>query len=302
VSPKRRKKTASGAARVHRDARGKAHLLVVARDPGGGPDRVALARPLFEAEWQNQVAAAAAATAHAMLTVGRTPEQAAALGRNAMAGTSKIVDGALAQAPERPPACRAGCAHCCHQPVGVTPPEVLAIVAHLQAIRAPAALEATTARMREADDRTRGVPTADRLSAEFPCPFLEDARCTIYEVRPLSCRGANSLDAAACERPLRDPAARAAFAVGTLAVPCYLEPIRAFHAVTAGMQLAAHELHGLAMLPLELTAAMRIALDDPDAVARAWLAGDDPFAPARGGDNTADPRLRALAGTREPAS
>ena len=67
--------------------------------------------------------------------------------------------------------------------------------------------------------------------------------------------------------------------------------------MTAGVQLAAHELHGLGMLPLDLTAAARIALDHPDAVARAWLAGEDPFAPARGADNTADPRLRALAGT-----
>ena len=278
------------------------HLLVVERDPRGGPDRVALARPLFEAGWQNQVAAAAAATAHAILNEGHTVERAVALGRNAMAGTSKIVDGLLAQAAERPPACRAGCAHCCHQPVGVTPPEVLAITDHLRSTRTPAELDATLLRVRAADDRTRGMPAADRLSAEFPCPFLEDARCTIYEVRPLSCRGVERVGAAACERPLRDPEARAAFADGTLAVPCYLEPIRAFHAVTAGLQLAAHELHGLQMLPLELTAAARIALDDPDAVARAWLAGEDPFTPARGGDNTADPRLRALAGTIvEPA-
>jgi hypothetical protein len=63
------------------------------------------------------------------------------------------------------------------------------------------------------------------------------------------------------------------------------------------MQLAVHELHGLAMLPLELTAAMRVALDDPEAVPRRWLAGEDPFAAARGGDTTADPRIRELAGT-----
>jgi hypothetical protein len=269
----------------------------VGRDPHGGADRVALARPLFITGWQNEVAAAAAATAHALLAGGPTLERTVALARNAMAGTSKIADGVLAQSPDRPPACRAGCAHCCYQTVGVTPPEVFAIADHLQRTRRAAALESTVERIRAADDRTRGMAAADRLSADFPCPFLEEARCTIYEARPLSCRGANSLDDAACERPLRDPEARAAFIAGTLAVPCYLEPIRAFHAVTAGMQLAVHELHGLAMLPLELTAAMRIALDDPEAVSRSWLAGEDPFEAARGGDTTADPRIRELAGT-----
>jgi hypothetical protein len=140
------------------------------------------------------------------------------------------------------------------------------------------------------------MAAADRLSPDHPCPFLEDARCSIYEVRPLSCRGTNSMDASACERNLRDAEARAAFVAGAASVPCYLEPFRAFHAVTAGLQLALDELHGLEVLPLELTAATRILADDPEGVAEQWLGGKDPFAAARGGDNTADPRHRQLSG------
>ena len=154
-----------------------------------------------------------------MLGEGHTLEQAVALGRNAMAGTSKIADGALAQSPDRPPACRSGCAHCCHQAVGVTPPEVFAIHEHLRATRAPAELAAVVRRIRAADDRTRGMTSAERLSPDLPCPFLVDERCSIYEVRPLACRGTNSLDAAACERTLRDPAARAAFLAGEVSIP-----------------------------------------------------------------------------------
>src|SRR6185369_14295022 len=247
---------------TRRDARGRTHLLLVERDAQGRTLRLGLARPLFHERWQNDVALGAASTADALLTEARTAAQAATLGRSAMAATSRIAEGALAQSPDRPPACRPGCAHCCHQAVGVTPPEVLAIHDHLRATRSPAALEATARRIREADDRTRGMPSAERLSPDLPCPFLEEARCTIYEVRPLSCRGANSLDAAACERPLRDPEARAAYLAGTAAVPCYLEPIRAFHAVTASLQLALAELHGLKTFPLDLAAAMRILLDD----------------------------------------
>jgi len=282
---------------VDRDAAGRAHL-VVHRDGRGRADRLALSRPLFNDQWQNDVAIAAASTADAFLTAGRTPEKAIALGRNAMAGTSKIVDGALAISPDRPLACRAGCAHCCHQAVGVSPPEVFAIYDHLRATRTPGKLEVTVGRIRDADDRTRGMTSAERISPDLPCPFLEEDRCSIYEVRPLPCRGTNSLDAAVCERALREPEARAAFLAGALSIPCFVEPIRAFHAVAAGMQLGLSELHGLQMLPLELTAAMRILVDAPEIVPQRWLAGEDPFEAARGGDNTNDAWIGELSGRR----
>lgn len=294
---KRVKKHREGSAAVRRDGRGRTHL-VIRRDASGREVGLALAAPLFEETWQNEVALGAAASAHARLADGHTFDNAAAIGRDAMAGTSTIADGALARAPERPPACRAGCAHCCHQAVGVTPPEVFAIYDHLRETRTPRDLEAVLARVRAADDRTRGMPAAERISADLPCPFLRDERCSIYEVRPLSCRGTNSLDAAACERNLRDPAAHAEFVAGRASVPCYIEPIRAFHAVTAGVQLALDELHGLEAQPLELTAAVRLVADDPDGVAMQWLGGKHPFAPARGGDNTDDPNIGPLSGRR----
>lgn len=253
-------------------------------------------RPVFEEEWQNDVALASAGSAHALLSEGRTPDKAVELARSAMAGASKLIDGFLALAPERAPACRAGCAHCCHQAVGVSAPEVLAIHDHLRSTRAPAELASLAARIRDADDRTRGMTAAERLSPELACPFLEREQCSIYEARPLACRGKYSLDAEACARTLRDAEARAAYLAGTLLVPSYLEPLRAFHAVTAGMELSLHELHGLRMSPLELTAAMRVLLDEPETVTRRWLAGEDPFEAARGGDGTDDPRLRALSG------
>jgi hypothetical protein len=282
---------------VRRDEQGRAHL-VIQRDGDGRTVGLTLSRPVFDDAWQNDVAVATAATAHGLLRDGHTLAQAVALGRSAMAGTSKIAEGALAQSPERPPACGAGCAHCCHQAVGVTPPEVFAIYDHLRATRPADALAAVVARIRDADDRTRGMTSAERLSPDLPCPFLDDARCSIYEVRPLSCRGTNSLDAIACERSLRDPDARAALLAGSAGVPCYVEPFRAVHAVTAGLQLALDELHGLEAQPLELTAAMRILADDPDGVPAQWLGGKNPFAAARGGDNSDDPRIRALSGRR----
>jgi hypothetical protein len=307
VSEKRRKRekrlTRKKAARlgapalVERDAAGRTHL-VVTRDAAGRVARLALSRPLFDDAWQNELAVAAASTTHGLLSRGETLENAVELARNAMAATSKIAEGMLARETEQKLACHDGCAHCCYQAVGVSAPEALAIYAHLQRTRSPEELDATLLRVRETDDRTRGMPPAQRLSPDLPCPFLEQERCSIYEVRPLACRGKNSLDAAACERTLRDPEARAELLAGKLGVPCFLEPIRTFHAVAAGVQLALSELHGLGAEPLELTAAVRLIADDAEAVARAYLAGEDPFAAARGGDNSGDDRIRDLSGRR----
>jgi hypothetical protein len=271
---------------------------VIHRDARGTMQGLSLSEPLFNDQWQNEVAVAAAGTAHAFLAEAHTLDRAVALGRNAMAATSKLAEGALAQATDRAPACQAGCAHCCYQAVGVSAPEVFAIHEHLRATRTPDELAAVVARIRAADDRTRGMTSAERLSPDNPCPFLIDERCSIYEVRPLACRGTNSLDATACERALRVPDARADFLAGKLTIPCFLEPIRAFHAIAAGVQLALDELHGLEVLPLELTAAMRIMVDDPETTPQRWLGGHNPFDAARGGDATDDPRIRNLSGKR----
>jgi hypothetical protein len=294
VSKKGRKKDAPA---VRRDEQGRAHL-VIERDDFGQATGLGLSEAVFEEQWQNDVLVASAGAAHAMLGEAYTLAQAAAIGRTAMTATSKIVDVALAQAGNRPVACRAGCSHCCHQTVGVTAPEVFALYEHLRTTRDDDALAAVADRVRAMDDRTRGLPPAERVTPELPCVFLVDDRCSVYEARPLSCRGTNSLDAAACERNLRDPVAHAAFVAGEASVPCYIEPIHAFHAVTAGLQLALDQLHGLEVVPLELTAAMRIMLDAPGEVSQQWLGGKDPFAAARGGDNSDDPHLVALSGRK----
>lgn len=293
-----RKASAQRTALVQRDVHGRPHLLV-RQDERGAVVALGLSAPLFEERWQNDVALAAATTANSLMTPGHTRENAVALGKNAMAGTSTIAEGALSRAVDgQHPACHSGCAHCCYQAVGVSVPEVLAIHEHLLATRSSAELELLTQKLRKLDDVTRGMTPAARFSPELPCPFLEQQRCTIYEVRPLACRGTNSLDAAACEQNLHDAGTRARFLSGALSVPCFLEPIRAFHAVAAGVQLALGELHGLEVAPLDLTAAMRVLFDDPAAVTEAWLDGQAPFEAAHGADTTLDPLIRKMSGRR----
>lgn len=263
----------------------------------GVPSRVALARPIFRDQWQNDVATAAANTAYGLLHEEVTLQKAVELAHAAMAGTSKIAEGVLQLSKGQSVACHAGCAHCCYQAVGVVAPEALAIYEHLQRTLSPEKFEIVAERVRQADDRTRELSAAQRLSPDLPCPFLEEQQCTIYEVRPLACRGKNSLDAVACERTLRDPEARAQFLAGKLPVPSFLEPIRAFHAVSAGVQLALHELLQLNAEPLELTAALRILIDAPAQVTTQWLDGQNSFHAARGGDISDNPLIHELNGT-----
>ncbi len=295
AKPSPRKRARPKASPVRRDAAGKAHL-VVHRDERGRALGVKLAKPYFEESWQDDVAAAAANTAIGLLAKGRTLDDAVALGRRAMEATSTLVDGMFLLAADAPPACRAGCSHCCHQAVGVSAPEVFAIFDELSKTRTPRELAAVIERIRRADDKTRGMSSGERWSPDNPCPFLENGSCSIYDVRPLACRGKNSLDAKACEASLHEPAARTAYLAGTFSLPSYLEPMRAFHAVAQGVDLALSELFGLMVAPLELTWAMRILVDEPEKVPDAWLRGEDPFEAARGADATRDPGIGELSG------
>lgn len=95
-------------------------------------------------------------------------------------------------------ACRRGCDHCCHLPVGVTYGEVLRLLAAVE--RLPPLPEHVAAEAR----RTAAMPW--RALVAQPCPLLADGACTVHAARPLACRALASSDADACARALRGPA------------------------------------------------------------------------------------------------
>jgi hypothetical protein len=210
----------------------------------------------------------------------------------------------LARAPAGTVACQSGCDHCCYQSVGVTPPEALAIWRHVLETTSEEELDALRVRLRAFRDRTRDLSARERVSPDLPCPFLEDHACSIYSVRPLSCRGMNSLDATVCEKKLHDVRVREASFAGTLPGHVLVEPIRAFHAISAGLQLALAECFGLDMRPLDLAWALQLLLEDTPArggdlegsLATRWLAGEPALASARGGDASRDAGRVGLAG------
>jgi Fe-S-cluster containining protein len=160
-----------------------------------------------------------------------------------------------------PLACAEGCAFCCHNVVMATAPEVFHAANTLRA-RHDATLVAGVR------GRCDAVRPARDAGARPPCPLLASARCSVYAARPAVCRKHTSLAVGACRSEHEGRPARI--------------PIRRFDqqvfeccavALITGMRLW----DGRPGAVLELSAALRIALDDP-AAEQKWLAGEDVFA------------------------
>jgi Fe-S-cluster containining protein len=302
LSRKQKRRTARAAAesakrRAAPDRDGARHgHLQLDRDPGSGQARLVLKAPVFQDDWQNELATAAANTAFGTMREEPSVARAVELARHAMTVASALSEDFLTRLPEGAVACKAGCAHCCYQAVHVTPPEALTIVDHLQRRLSRAELASLAARVSEACERTRGLAPLDRMTSDHPCPFLEAGQCAIYEVRPLACRGMNSLDAGGCAKILRDPVARAEFLTNPRAGYSFAEPIRACLAISAGLQLGLSEVYQLDMHPLELAAAVDLLLAGSQSLPAHWISGQRAFAPARATEATNDPRMTTLSG------
>jgi hypothetical protein len=164
-------------------------------------------------------------------------------------------------------ACKRGCAHCCHRPVGTSAPTVLRIAAALRETLSEPEFARVLARVVALDDKTHGAEWTPTERPPFPCAFLVDGACSIYALRPFVCRGWNSADAEACRRALGQDSVEMRFD---------LFQRTTFSGVERGLQ-AALESSGLDATDLELTAAIRVAMENSDACER-WLAGEPVFA------------------------
>ncbi len=203
-------------------------------------------------------------SARTPLTVIEVANQATALAEQTIAGLKKTY-------PPPALACREGCDWCCYLTVGTAVPEVVRIVDYLRRTLTPEQLHAFRERVVQLDDQRRRLKAARRGPVRLPCIFLVDHRCSIYPVRPLTCRGCNSTSARQCELFV-DPRNKAV-------VPMYVPQHRLTTFVLDGLRAGLGEA-GLRGDLLELTGALRIALEDPEALDR-WLAGESVFDSAR---------------------
>lgn len=215
----------------------------------------------------------AAVNAHAREAFAETwrrPRSAAAaaeIGDLVGAWSEEATSRARAESSERDLACAEGCSFCCHLKVAVTPPEAIALVAHINSLPAERRTE-IVARVAAVDAVTRGMSAAKRAESKIACPLLEGGRCVAYAARPAACRAATSYDRDGCERAHHDPANAPTVATSPIA--------RTMCDATRGAATATAMEAGLDGRLLELIAALRIGLERESA-GEEWARGRPAF-------------------------
>jgi hypothetical protein len=180
--------------------------------------------------------------------------------------TQEIV--AIGPATERPTCC-AGCAACCHLHVVATAPEVIALAEHVQKTFDPSARQRLDERIADHIEATRDRDGAERRGLRTACPLLENDRCTAYAVRPIACRGWNSLDRSACDADLANPSAG-------ITAPLNLGQFVLAGRVTEGIRAACYA-RGLEHRLLDLSRGLKIALADLAGTVGNWLGSGQVF-------------------------
>lgn len=208
----------------------------------------------------------------------RTPDSLYALVQNAMK-TMAEVWGNLAEESE-PAACRKGCSMCCHQSVMTTAPEVLLTVKLLRDNLSEAEIDQLQARVADRAKEIEGRSSNERMDSRIACAFLVDDICSIYPARPLQCRGGYSEDVEYCRSLFEDREnTQQAVADGSVDGRYMLIPKMLYDSAQVGMA-GALKAEGLSADPLEFTAAMAVALADPN-ITEKWLQGWPVFDGAR---------------------
>ena len=162
--------------------------------------------------------------------------------------------------------CRKGCSFCCRLRVTATPLEVIRIAAAMDPGRRSTVLATA--------DAIAGLDERQRLARKLPCPLLLEGACSVYEIRPLTCRALLSRSASICERQFDAGAAPDDPQV----VPSPVTP-RLLSAGLINGQIAALRDLGLASHPVELISALAELERDPNLFIR-WLCREDVFAGA----------------------
>ena len=177
-------------------------------------------------------------------------------------------------------ACKNGCHWCCFKQVEVTPLEVFAITNYLENKHDKFEIDDLIFRLAELDKITNGLSPLSRLKATLPCAFLVDNSCSIYEIRPLACRGGNSIDADLCRRHVEemDNVEKEIELNGN---PYWIHavPFKTMHALRDGLTAGIKKFQ-LGQEQLELTAATLIALKTKSSLEH-WIRGADVFAEGR---------------------
>ena len=94
--------------------------------------------------------------------------------------------------------CRKGCSHCCKSLVTASAPELFYLADHIKRLPGDRSV-AVQDKIAQAAEKVTGLNAQQRIATQILCPLLaEDGSCSVYDLRPLSCRAFVSFDVDAC--------------------------------------------------------------------------------------------------------
>ena len=159
-------------------------------------------------------------------------------------------------------ACRAGCSLCCWLRVDVYAPEVFLIADALRKELPPLELEELLGRLASHSELVTRLTVLEHATRNVPCPLSRNGWCSVYGVRPHTCRRHHSQDLAACQYTYDHPE--------DMEFPG-AHRRELFHDATElmGMHAAVYEYFGFDSTIYELGSALEEALTDP-ACWRRW--------------------------------
>jgi Fe-S-cluster containining protein len=165
-------------------------------------------------------------------------------------------------------------------PVAASAPEVLAIAAFILGRFGEERQTVLNARIEANIAATDGMDMSQRDRVRLDCPFLEAGKCTVYEVRPIACRGYSSYSVEDCREDYEQPGTGVEIRANGLRELVF-GVIREGLAVAYKSASVDHRL-------LELVRAYKIASEDPT-LAETWRSRPEAFETATGASVFPDP-------------
>jgi Fe-S-cluster containining protein len=102
-------------------------------------------------------------------------------------------------------ACCEGCGVCCSLRIDVFAHEALLIAHHIRSHFTADEIAGLMARLEAHSEKVMTLTPFEHLTQNIVCPLLQNGRCTVYAVRPHSCRRHHSQDFATCQYTFDHP-------------------------------------------------------------------------------------------------
>jgi hypothetical protein len=169
-----------------------------------------------------------------------------------------------------PIACGPGCHHCCLIRIEATPVETIALTWWLEENLSAEELTALRLRVGQTYQLSNGLSELAHAKSKIACSMLVDRKCSVHTMRPLDCRGFESMSVDICSDVLKN--------VEYNRIPLNQPRYRAFRDARRGLLVASRKC-GYEAEDVELSSALHIALTTTD-ITKRWLAGDSMFTDA----------------------